>query len=74
MVLPAPDVVDKQMSEARSGITLDMVVQFIQDAPPEFREYLFQLLTQEDEPVDDPALDAAMESVAPGGTTPPPIF
>lgn len=73
MVFPSPEMADTQMDEARAGITLDHVVQFIRDAPPEFIDYLMELLSQQsarNAPPPDPALNAALESVAPA---PPPM-
>ena len=68
MVLPNPTQIDERMSEAQAGITLDMVVEFIQNAPPEFIDYLLEMLSQQEaqsQPAPDPALNAAMGSVTP---------
>ena len=68
MVLPTPDAIDRNMDAAKSQITLEMVVEFIQSAPPEFIDYLLEMLMQEEQkaaPPPDPALDTAMASVTP---------
>jgi len=68
MVLPAPEIVDERMDEAKAGLTLDQVIAFIQDAPPEFIDYIFEMLSQQGKrsaPKADPALNTAMESITP---------
>lgn len=68
MVLPSPQTVDAQMDEARENITLDHVVQFIENAPPEFLDYLMELLAQQSAqaaPPPDPALNTALDSITP---------
>lgn len=56
------------MSEAREGITIDQVVEFIRNAPPEFIDYIYELLAQEgsrSEPERDPSIEQALDSVTP---------
>jgi len=56
------------MAEARENITLDMVVDFIQNAPPEFIDYLMEMLSQQSAqaaPPPDPALNTALDSITP---------
>lgn len=70
MVLPSPDTVDTQMDEARANITLEQVVAFLTDpaTPPEFMDYLMELISQQSAksaPPPDPALDSALASVTP---------
>jgi len=71
MVLPMPSDVDAQMNEAKNTITLEQVVSFLSDpeTPPEFLDYILEMLSQQTAkaaPPPDPALNTAMESVAPG--------
>lgn len=68
MVLPQPQTIDQHMSEAREGITIDQVVEFIRNAPPEFIDYIYELLAQEgsrSEPERDPSIEQALDSVTP---------
>lgn len=68
MVLPTPQTVDQHMESAKAGITLDQVVEFIRNAPPEFIDYIYEMLAQEEEraqPERDPAVEQAMDSINP---------
>lgn len=67
MVFPAPDM-DTRRSEAKATITLDQVVEFIQNAPPEFIDYLMSLLAQEEgqqAPPSNPNVTQALDAVSP---------
>ncbi len=68
MVLPQPDVIDERMQETQANITIDQVVEFIRNAPPEFLDYIYEMLAQEEArsaPPRDPSVDRALDSVTP---------
>ena len=68
MVFPAPAEIDGMMGEAQAGITIEQVVEFIRNAPPEFIDYIYEMLAQQDQqaaPPRDPSIDQALDSVTP---------